>query len=41
MIKHQCQDCDFTTFDDAIAEDHQKETDHCLTETDVNDEDGD
>ena len=35
MIQHQCQDCDFRTYDDADAEDHQKETDHCMVEAEV------
>lgn len=35
MTEYQCQDCEFTTSDEAVAEDHQKETDHCLTDVEV------
>lgn len=38
MIQHQCQDCGFTSFDEGVAEGHQKETDHCLTEIEVDDD---
>lgn len=28
----ECQDCEFTTNDEASAENHQRETDHCMAD---------
>jgi hypothetical protein len=33
MSKHECEDCPFTTDDDYEAEQHTRDTDHCVEES--------